>query len=338
MSSRIWHQSLFQYLPTKQLEITHYTICQLRGKSWDLTNLVVDYVKEHSIERLIALHFAVMDELEKRPMQNKKMHKPNHMWRDPYYRGINCDPLIRGTLDFEKINNFLHMAIIYPNHNQDYLGECLSVLWEKYEKLLKSNEISWSVQRQIREYTAMFKHFNYNVDYIPKNSNNIIISNRLKELRLKLRVPASEPADMLGVSTSFYYDLETGRKKIKMLWLIKLADFFEVSTDYILKREKCGFSKKEILNDENIILIKRILKLTEKERKSLLLFLEIAEKKMIPNSTKVLFENENGKIEELMNNNIPLYTKRHSKDNSKPTEQPEYRIGKHPITGMTMYK
>lgn len=43
-------------------------------------------------------------------------------------------------------------------------------------------------------------------------------------------------AEYLGISPQYYYDLEKGRRRLNMDLIIKLADYFQVSIDYLLGR------------------------------------------------------------------------------------------------------
>ena len=61
-------------------------------------------------------------------------------------------------------------------------------------------------------------------------------SNRLREVREKLGLSGTKVAEKLDVSSQYYYDLETGRRRMNVDILLKLADFFGVSTDYLLGR------------------------------------------------------------------------------------------------------
>ena len=57
---------------------------------------------------------------------------------------------------------------------------------------------------------------------------------RLKELRTERGFSQEELAEKLNVSTKHYGHLEQGRKGCSVDLLLELADFFHVSTDYLL--------------------------------------------------------------------------------------------------------
>ncbi|MDR3293236.1 MAG: helix-turn-helix transcriptional regulator [Clostridiales bacterium] len=63
------------------------------------------------------------------------------------------------------------------------------------------------------------------------------MENRLRQLRKEKSLNQSDIAEMLGVSSSTYSYWELGRFDIELKSLIWLADFFNVSIDYILKRK-----------------------------------------------------------------------------------------------------
>ena len=59
---------------------------------------------------------------------------------------------------------------------------------------------------------------------------------RIKQLRLNKDLTQKAVADLKGCSQQTYSDYETGKYDIPNEILIKLADFYKVSTDYILDR------------------------------------------------------------------------------------------------------
>ena len=61
-------------------------------------------------------------------------------------------------------------------------------------------------------------------------------SERLKELRLKSGIKQIEIAAMLGVQARTMRFYESGNHEPSIESIIKLADFFDISTDYLLGR------------------------------------------------------------------------------------------------------
>ena len=59
---------------------------------------------------------------------------------------------------------------------------------------------------------------------------------RLRDLRNDKDMNQTEIAEILGMSQTGYSKYETGENDIPTEVLIKLADFYETSTDYILGR------------------------------------------------------------------------------------------------------
>ena len=59
---------------------------------------------------------------------------------------------------------------------------------------------------------------------------------RLKELREKADVPQKSIADYLGCSTVVYSRYETGARMPSIEVLVKIADFYSVSLDYLVGR------------------------------------------------------------------------------------------------------
>ena len=60
---------------------------------------------------------------------------------------------------------------------------------------------------------------------------------RLKELRKQKKCTQLEMAQLLGCTDRHYQRMEYGTVNLPVLTLIRLADYFGVSTDYLLGRE-----------------------------------------------------------------------------------------------------
>lgn len=61
-------------------------------------------------------------------------------------------------------------------------------------------------------------------------------SARLKELRKEKGITQKKMAEFIGCTETHYQQIEYGNINIPSLMLVKLADFFEVTTDYMLGR------------------------------------------------------------------------------------------------------
>ena len=62
------------------------------------------------------------------------------------------------------------------------------------------------------------------------------LGKRLKELRLSRKLKQSDMADLLDISTNSYQRYELEKREPNLTTLILLADYFNVSTDYLLGR------------------------------------------------------------------------------------------------------
>ncbi len=62
------------------------------------------------------------------------------------------------------------------------------------------------------------------------------LAERLKELRQKKGVTQTQVADYLGLKLRAYQYYESGEHRPEYEKLMALADFFEVTTDYLLGR------------------------------------------------------------------------------------------------------
>ena len=61
---------------------------------------------------------------------------------------------------------------------------------------------------------------------------------RLCELRAEKGLTLKQVGDYLGISEHAYSLYETGKRDIPLPHLVTLADYYKVSTDYLLGREK----------------------------------------------------------------------------------------------------
>ena len=73
---------------------------------------------------------------------------------------------------------------------------------------------------------------------------------RLKELRKKKGVTQQVIADSLNIERALYGRYEDGSRKPPLPNLIKLADYFHVSTDYLLGLTEDSWQPAEITLDE----------------------------------------------------------------------------------------
>ena len=61
-----------------------------------------------------------------------------------------------------------------------------------------------------------------------------MIQERIKALRLKANLTQKQIAEKLGISIAYYSQLEVGKRTPASKNLQKLADIYNVSTDYLL--------------------------------------------------------------------------------------------------------
>ena len=127
---RLWHQLLIPHLDRQRLLGQHRECCALRGKGWGKKHSVVDYVFTHEPELLVAYHYLVMDEMKRRG------YHPDETWYNPLYRGSTIGEMTDLWADGDMVDDQYCYAthkggIIYPEHNDAYLAECVALLKEK---------------------------------------------------------------------------------------------------------------------------------------------------------------------------------------------------------------
>ena len=122
---RVWHQLLIPYLPRQQLLGQHRELAALRGLGWGRKHSTVDYVFTYDPDNLVAFHYLVMDEMEKRG------YHPDPIWKECNWRG-NKLGIDLGWSSQTQVNGIYNEAksgkIIYFEHDDKYLRECLKNL------------------------------------------------------------------------------------------------------------------------------------------------------------------------------------------------------------------
>ena len=63
-----------------------------------------------------------------------------------------------------------------------------------------------------------------------------ILATRLKELREDRRIYQREMAELLGLSMRGYQGYETDQSEPKLATMVAIADYFDVSIDYLVGR------------------------------------------------------------------------------------------------------
>ena len=61
--------------------------------------------------------------------------------------------------------------------------------------------------------------------------------NRLKEIRIERKITQQEVATQLGISRSAYTNIENGKRACDNSFIVKLAEYYGVTTDYLLGRD-----------------------------------------------------------------------------------------------------
>lgn len=62
----------------------------------------------------------------------------------------------------------------------------------------------------------------------------------LRELRMEKGLTSREVSEEVGIQKNVLTEYETGARNIGIKALMKLADYYDVSTDYILRRTDCS--------------------------------------------------------------------------------------------------
>ena len=77
------------------------------------------------------------------------------------------------------------------------------------------------------------------------------LKNRVKELRKELKLTQEDFAEQFGYTRTAISAWEIGRNEPSSTDMVKLANFFNVSTDYLLGKSNIRNAEKELENTSN---------------------------------------------------------------------------------------
>lgn len=171
---RLWHEGLLPILPQKQLQAQHRECCALRGMGWGKPHSTVDYAFNYAKETLVAYHWRVMDEL------NRRTYNPGVEWRIAAYRGktLGFDYNISQALAMEI---YASKDLIYIKHDEDYKQECLSNIerkgfsWLKEPYMKELTKYKWLPLKDTEETTSICGVYNHVPIYNIKTLTNVAI-------------------------------------------------------------------------------------------------------------------------------------------------------------------
>ncbi|WP_176465667.1 helix-turn-helix transcriptional regulator [Virgibacillus sp. 7505] len=109
-----------------------------------------------------------------------------------------------------------------------------------------------------------------------------MLGDRLYKLRVRKKKTQQEIADVLNITRPAYVAYEKNRRKPDYDMLIKLSEYFDVSTDFLLKGEDFHQQAKEIIKDADTNIAASDGDITEEEAIRALEFILKREKNRKP--------------------------------------------------------
>lgn len=98
---------------------------------------------------------------------------------------------------------------------------------------------------------------------------------RIRDLREDADKTQTEIAEYLGTTAQYYGKYEKGEREIPFTRAIELADYYDVSLDYLAGRTNVKRSRSDIsLTDDEIKLLSQFRKLSERNKGKAELFIE----------------------------------------------------------------
>lgn len=104
----------------------------------------------------------------------------------------------------------------------------------------------------------------------------VTLGNTLRSVRAEKKITQQQVANFLKINRVTYAQYELGTRDPDTTMLKKLADYFEVSTDYLLGREE-GIKNSNDISQEDIDLLEKMKNLPPEKRKAMELLLGFAE-------------------------------------------------------------
>ena len=75
------------------------------------------------------------------------------------------------------------------------------------------------------------------------------ISARIKKLRMENNIKQRQLADYLGISQQSYSHYEQSQRELPIRYIVKIAKFYNVSTDYLLGTSTCRYGYFDLNSD-----------------------------------------------------------------------------------------
>lgn len=167
----------------------------------------------------------------------------------------------------------------------------------KFAQMLSTSQANisgWELEKWEPDKNALKKMseiFGCSIDYILGNDKDIDFSkknlpmDKLKQLREERNISQSQLGEIIGAARSTICQYEAGKREPDLETLIKLADYFQVSVDYLIGHDNAimkrpyseiaeNFIKEfqELFSEERFIKIARTYKkLDDKQRDAFLL-------------------------------------------------------------------
>lgn len=101
-----------------------------------------------------------------------------------------------------------------------------------------------------------------------------MFADRIKELRKRKKLTQMEFAKQFNVATGTIGMWETGKREPSSNTLIKIAEFFNVSVDYLLGKEEKTPTIDEQMNDIEFALYGEVKDLTDEQKQEILDFVK----------------------------------------------------------------
>lgn len=102
---------------------------------------------------------------------------------------------------------------------------------------------------------------------------------KLKELRQKLGLSQKEFAEKLGIEYQNYNKYELGKNEPSIETMIKIADYYGISLDYLCDRKTNNTIATNLLSSEQNYIIKKVMSFDEKKLNKIIGYIDSLEEK-----------------------------------------------------------
>jgi transcriptional regulator with XRE-family HTH domain len=132
-----------------------------------------------------------------------------------------------------KLNEYIQACRERKGHSTEIGARLLGITETEYAELEKGN---YPINEEMLNLLIDLYRMPRNLKKLLQNPNRPITAKRITELRVKAGQTQTETGKLLGIPQPTYAGYETGRNEPDISTLVKIADHYHVSMDFLTGR------------------------------------------------------------------------------------------------------